>query len=354
MFWIAAFLFGLPLLSAFYPVQYSAYSLIKYLIPYCLVSLIIGMFLLTRRSSKAPAATFDIPERVTASKESFRLAYFALFFATVGLVGYWLMKYYVQLAYPSPDSYGAGIAALVYLVSIALAVVTGIPFFLIRLFPVLRTAINFDRKHAKLAVLIGAAYLFTYLVVVNQIIITGFNTPPGNYVPSPSGTYPFGFVFTAGPPPDSLIASAVYVPQVLVQLNQYFNFVVLPFEIILGVVLSSLVAATVIITLYMIKASAKHSCLTGATVSGLGGFFGFTATCPMCLVPTIITVLFGGVSSTVPSLYSHLAGVILPPLVSVICLSVGLTILDFQAKKNGYTLRSLVATISKRSSISSR
>jgi hypothetical protein len=123
---------------------------------------------------------------------------------------------------------------------------------------------------------------------------------------------------------------------------------VLPFEIVLAVVLSSLVAATVIITLYLIRDSSNHACFTGATVSGLGGFFGFTATCPTCLVPTLISVLFGGVSSTVPAIYSHHAGVILPPLVSVFALSVGLTILDFQAKESGHTLKSLVTIISKK------
>jgi hypothetical protein len=355
-FWIGAFLFGLPLLSSLYFVQYSEYSLIKYLIPYCLISLTIGVVLLSRGNRKTAFsekdnATQPSAEKEILSSESFRLAYIALFFATLGLVSYWLMKYFVDVAYPSPNSYAAGIAALVYLVSIALAAATGIPFLLLRLFPVLRSAVDFDKRYATLAVLVGVSYLFTYLIVVNQVIITGFNTPPGNYVPSPSGSYPFAFVFTAGPPPDSLVASAIYVPQVLLQLNQYFNLVVLPFEVLLGVVLSAFVAATVIITLYLIKDSSRHSCLTGATVSGLGGFFGFTATCPTCLVPTLISVLFGGVSSTVPSLYSHLAGVILPPLLSIASLSVGLTILDYQATKGGHTLKSLVTMISSKISI---
>ena len=48
-FWIAAFLFGLPLLSSFYLVQFSEYSLIKYLVPYCLFSIIVGIVLLNRR-----------------------------------------------------------------------------------------------------------------------------------------------------------------------------------------------------------------------------------------------------------------------------------------------------------------
>lgn len=320
------------------------------MIPYCLVSLIVGVVLLSRKNRKPALSENSISHDALkrSGSESFRLAYVALFFATLGLVSYWMMKYSVDVVYPTPNSEAAGIAALVYLVSIALASATGIPFLLLRLFPVLRSAVCFDRSYSKLAVLVGGAYLFTYLIVVNQLIITGFNTPPGNYVPSPSGTYPFAFVFTAGPPPGSLVASAIYVPQVLLQLNQYFNLVILPFEILLGVVLSALVAATVIITLYLIKDSSRHSCLTGATVSGLGGFFGFTATCPTCLVPTLISVLFGGVSSTVPSLYSHLAGVILPPFLSIISLSAGLTILDFQAAKGGHTLKSLVTSVSRK------
>ena len=67
------------------------------------------------------------------------------------------MKYFVEVAYPSPSSYGAGLAAIVYLVSLALAAATGIPFVLIRAFPVLRKALTFDRNYAKLAILLGVA-----------------------------------------------------------------------------------------------------------------------------------------------------------------------------------------------------
>jgi len=337
-------MFGLPLLSSFYLVQYSSYSLVKYLVPYVLTSLIIGFFILSFRK-KSWEIPNDARETIVSpnekSRESLKLAYLSLSFATISVFSYWVMKYLVAVAYPSPNSEYAGLTALVYLISLTLAVGSGIPFLLTRIFPVIKNAFAFDRNYSKIAVIIGIAYFVTYLILVNQIILVGFNTPPGNYVPSPSGSYPFGFVFTAGPPPTSVVESAIYVPQILLQLNQFFSLIVLPFEVILATVLSSLVAATVVATLYIIRHSSTHSCLTGATVSGLGGFFGFTATCPTCLVPTLISVFFGGVSSTFPSIYSHLAGVVLPPIVSILALSSGLLILNYQTRNQLYSLKSL-------------
>jgi len=350
-FWIGTLMFGLPLLSSFYIVQFSSYSLVKYLVPYVLISLIIGFFILSLRKKSWEIPTDlnlnrSIPNRRTG--ESFRLAYVSLSFATVAVFSYWAMKYFVAVVYPSPNSEYAGLTALVYLISLSLAVGSGMPFILGRIFPVIRNALAFDRNYTSIAVIIGIAYFITYLFLVNQIIVVGFNTPPGNFVPSPSGSYPFGFVFTAGPPPSSVVESVIYVPQILLQLNQFFSLIVLPFEVILATVLSSLVAATVVATLYIIRYSSAHSCITGATVSGLGGFFGFTATCPTCLVPTLVSVFFGGVSSTVPSIYSHLAGVVLPPLVSVVALTFGLGILNYQTREQGESLKSLESLLQRK------
>ncbi len=340
VFWIGSLMFGLPLLSSFYPVQYSSSSLFEYLVPYALVSLIIG-FLLLRAGNFRAAHDRDKAPEVGAEKTrepSFLIGYIALSFATVAVLSYWTMKYFVAKTYPSPNSEFASLAAVIYLVSLLLAGTLGVPFLLWRVFPFVGNAISTNRGYYRIAVVIGVLYFVTYLILVNQIIITGFNTPSGNFVPSPSGTYPFGFVFTAGPPPSSAIESAFYVPQIVFQLDQYFNLLVLPFEVILAAILSSLVAATVVSTLFLIRQSANHSCATGATISGLGGFFGFTATCPTCLVPTLVSVFFGGVSASVPSIYSHLSGVVLPPLFSVAALSAGLIILNYQAKKsNVYT-----------------
>ena len=119
--------------------------------------------------------------------ESFRLAYVSLTFATLAVFSYWAMKYFVAVVYPSPNSEYAGLAALIYLISLSLAVGSGIPFILGRIFPVIRNALVFDRNYSRIAVIIGIAYFVTYLILVNQIIIVGFNTPPVIMFPLQAG-----------------------------------------------------------------------------------------------------------------------------------------------------------------------
>ena len=357
-FWIGSLMFGLPLLSSLYLVEYSTYSLVKYLLPYILVCIIVGFFLLSRstgkrRTRKKKSELDHLEDSKIAGlegnrKNSYFLAYLSLVFASICVASYWVMKYFVAINYPSPNGTYASISAIIYLVALCVAIGSGVPFAIVRIFPMVRSALSFERKYTMIGVIVGVSYFVTYLILVNQIIISGFNTPPGNYVPSPSGSYPFWFVFTAGPPPSAIVESAIYVPQILLQLNRYFNLIILPFEIILATVLSSLVAAMVVSTLFMIRRSSlNHSCMTGATVSGLGGFFGFTATCPTCLVPTLVSVFFGGVSSTAPSIYSHLAGVVLPPVLSILALSLGLFLLDFQSKKVRIAFKSLSSLLTR-------
>ncbi|MGI0090229.1 MAG: hypothetical protein ACREBS_00835, partial [Nitrososphaerales archaeon] len=48
VFWIAMLMFGLPLLSSFYPIIYTPGSGVRVLIPYILVSVIIGLIFLTK------------------------------------------------------------------------------------------------------------------------------------------------------------------------------------------------------------------------------------------------------------------------------------------------------------------
>jgi hypothetical protein len=240
---------------------------------------------------------------------SYLAAYIALSFGTLSVATFWLMKYFVIVAYPSPNSPIAAAMGVAYLISISVSTLSAMVFLLPRFFFSFRRAIS-ERRFLLLGVVVGTCYFFTYMILANQIIITGFNTPPGNYVPTPSGSYPFTFVFTSGPPPSALLESTVYIPEILVQLNQYFNFIFMPFEIVLAIALSALVATSVTITFSLIEGlKDRHSCLTGATVTGIGGFFGFTATCPTCLVPTLVSVFSGGVSATIPSFYSHLSGV---------------------------------------------
>lgn len=277
--------------------------------------------------------------------DSYLLGYIALASASIGVVAYWLMTYYVVSAFPNPSPESSKITGLVYLLSLSVTVAAGLPYLLTRIFPSIRLALS-DRRSFRIAILVGIAYFFTYLVLVNQIIITAFNTPPGNYVPPPNGVYPFFSAITSGPAPGSQLESAIYIPQFIVQINQYFNLVIMPFEFAFAIALSVLVALSVGLALFLIKRSSSNSCYTGATVSGLGSFFGFTATCPSCLAPTLVSVLSGGVSATAPALYTHLTGVVLPPLVSIFALLVGVAILDYQAFRRHYRLKSFLVAIS--------
>ena len=353
VFWIGSLMFGLPLLSSFYPIAFSQGSGAKFLIPYVLISAIIGLYILSRPNrSKDP-----LPENgsaVSRSQVTYKLGYASLSFATLAIPSYWLMRYFVVAAYPSPAGEYASIAAVLYLATVSLATLFGVPFLLLLLFPALRDSLSFRPGFTKIAIIIAIAYSLTYLLLVNQIVITGFNAPPANYIPSPNGAYPFAFVFTSGPSPASALESAFYVPQITIQLSPLVNFLIMPFEMILAITLSSLVAASIVITYYLIKNSSKNSCLTGATVSGLGGFFGFTATCPTCLAPTLVSVFVGGfsglrgVSAVVPSFYSQLSGVVIPPLISIGALIAGIAYLNFRTYRTGSALDAPIETVSSR------
>lgn len=350
IFWIASLMFGLPLLSSFYLVQYTSNSALTVLIPYAIACGIIGLVILAKGSLKSDLQPDAYPNQHptidgSEKQSSYMFGYLALLFATLALISYFLMKHFVGLDYPSPNSISAAISGIVYLVSISAAALTGLPFLLTKLFPSLRRALAFRKNFSKIVIVIGATYFVIYLLLVNQIVITGFNTTPGNYVSSPGDIYPFVYVFTSGPPPTALLESTVYVPQILIQLNQSFNLVIMPFEIVFAIILSALVASSIAVTYFIIRDSSKHSCLTGASLSGLGGFFGFTATCPTCLAPTLVSIFFGGVSATVPSIYSHVSGIILPPLISISALAIGIIVLDYQAKRDGHTFSSLATAL---------
>ncbi len=334
-FWIAALMFGLPLLTSYYYVQTISNFATSILVPYILLVAAIG-FIIWRL--KAGGSTdlkrFDDRHRDKtdvgkAGNRSYFLAFVAVILATLAVASFGAMKYFLAKAYPLPSAQ-ADFFGGAYLLFISLGVAIGFPVLLYLVFPTFRASVSGDRKEILLAALIGAVYFVTYLVLVNQIVVTGYNTPPGNYVASPVGTYPYIHVFTAGPPPSAGAESLVYVPMALFQLNQYFNFIIQPFEIIFGILLSTLVAVTIVVTRMLIGGASGHSCYTGAAVSGLGGFIGFTATCPTCLVPTMISVLFGGFSSvaSVQLLYSNLFGVLVPPVVSIVALLASLLLLN--------------------------
>ncbi|MDG6997850.1 MAG: hypothetical protein JRN15_01910 [Nitrososphaerota archaeon] len=286
---------------------------------------------------------------LTRKESTYLLGYVALGSATVAVFSYWLMTYYDVLDFPAPSSHPAIVAGSIYLVSLSLAVASGLPFILIRAFPSIRVALA-DKGSLRVAIILAIGYFFTYLILVNQFIITSFNTPPGNYVPPPFGVYPWASAITAGPAPGSQLESAVYVPLFTIQLNQFFNMIMMPFEFAFAIALSILVACSIALALHLISRRSSNSCYTGATVSGLGSFFGFTATCPTCLAPTLVSVLSGGVSATAPVFYTHLTGVLLPPIISIFALLVGLAILDYQAGRRLYPLKRLMTLVPRGSS----
>ncbi len=350
-FWIVTLMFGLPLISSYYQVQMLPNSLFVLLIPYIALSAIAGLLFLraaTRSKESADTHSDNHLEGDTGSsraRQSDWPAYVALSSGTVGIAAFALMKYYIAASYPAP-SVNADIAGGIYFIGVSVAALAGFPFLLTKIFPALRNALSLRNSYTKIALAAGIAYFFTYLLLVNQIVITGYNTTPNNFVPSPSGAYPWAYIFTAGPSPNAQVESLLYVPDVLIQLNQYFNLTLQPFEVIFAIVLSDLVAASIVMTRYLIRGNSGHSCFVGATVSGVGGVLGFTATCPQCLAPTLISVILGGLASgglasTSPaasvsvateSFYSTLYGVILPPLVSIVALMIALAWLNQKSK----------------------
>lgn len=347
---MASLLFGLPLFSSFYPVQYGENAFFRFLLPYIAAAIIGGfvVLVLAARRENRKIAQIEVANSVPRKESSYLLGYVALGSGTVAVFSYWLMTYYDVISFPSPSSTPSIIAGSFYLVSLSLAVACGLPFILTRAFPSIRVALA-SRGALRIAVILAIGYFFTYLILVNQFIITSFNTPPGNYVPPPNGVYPFASAITAGPAPGSQLESAVYVPLFTVQLSTFFNVIMMPFEFAFAIALSILVAYSVALALHLISRSSSNSCYTGATVSGLGSFFGFTATCPSCLAPTLVSVLSGGVSATAPVFYTNLTGVLLPPIVSIFALLAGLVILDYQAGRRLNALKRLMAIVPRSS-----
>lgn len=345
-FWVGSLLFGLPLFSSFYPIQYGQNTFVRFLLPYIVIVAIAGFLILFWFSRKEINDPKPLAEHVISSPASgsYWPGYLALGSGTVAVVSYWLMTFYDVLNFPAPSSPSAILAGSIYMISLSLTVASGLPFILTRVFPSIRVALA-NKTYLKIAIILAIGYFFTYLILVNQVVITSFNTPPGNYVPPPDGVYPFFSATTAGPAPGSQLESAVYVPQFIVQLNQFFNLIMMPFEFAFAIALSILVGCSVALALYLITRTSSNSCYTGATVGGLGSFFGFTATCPSCLAPTLVSVLSGGVSATAPTFYTHLTGVLLPPIVSMLALLMGLAILDYQAGRRFNFLKHLISVV---------
>ena len=325
-FFVAAFMFGLPLLISYYAVQEGIGAARFFVAAYVASSLILGFAILIRFGRPGPAAPV-LPERRDARRvQAGWPPLVALSSGTLAVASFGLMKYLIALSYPAPSPQ-AGLAGGVYVVALGAAAAAGFPVLAEAAFPFLKGALA-DRRLRASAILIGAVYFVTYEILVNEILVTGYNAPPGNIIAPPSASYPWVHVFTSGPNPAQAIETVIYTPYVLVQVNQYVNFVFQPFELALAVAISVLVASAVVATYHLVKRNEKMggACSVSATLSGVGAFLGYTATCPSCLAPTLVSVVFGGLA-TVQTVYSNLWGAVVPPVVSVIALTVSLYII---------------------------
>jgi hypothetical protein len=334
VFWIISLIFGLPLLSSFYLIQFNRSYSSDFLIPYALIAVIVGLLILRYGKPDDYATKPAESQKPPSSKMADVLLYIALSAASVAVVAFGTMKYFIDSSYPSPSS-TANVAGTIYFLALSLAALLGFPAFVTRIFPELRSALSFKSRrisYGKIAIVIGIAYFITYMFLVNQILVIGFNSLPGNYIAPVQGHYPSTSVFTAGPPPAAFAEDLIYVPYILVQLNPSVNFIFQPFEVVFAVVLATLVASTFVLTNYFIRKTAGHACVTSAAASGIGGFLGLTATCPSCLAPALVSAFFGGLTA-IQSSYSSLGGVILPPVVSIASLVVAITYLNNRTQK---------------------
>ena len=324
-FFVVALMFGLPLLISYYSVgQGGPFALLSVSI-YLACSLLLGLDILLRRGK--PRDTGPLEGRDDAHSEGGGGQKLgpeaALVFATAAVAAFGAMKFLLAASYPYPSP-SADLAGGAYVLALGAAAAIGIPYVVVAAFPFLRSALAESRLRLT-AYLIGALYFVTYEILVNEIVITGYNTPPGIFVQSPMGVYPWAYVFTSGPSPGSVAETAIYTPYVLVQLNQFVNFVFQPFELALAVAMSVLVASAVVATYNLVRRSERMggACSASATLSGVGAFLGYTATCPSCLAPTLVSVVFGGLA-TVQAVYSNIWGAVVPPVVSIAALIVSL------------------------------
>lgn len=324
LFAMAWIIFGLPLGISYYPVQSSWRLGVLFALFYTLIGLLITLVVLFR-SGKGEQVLTELPNDGRSMGD--HLAYLSLLFGTLAVICYGLMKYSLLRSYPYPSS-SANLYGGFYILLLALTASIGIPWLLARGINIVRIALS-SKYYFRVALLSGIAYFLTYEILVNEILITGYNAAPGDIVPSPTGHYPWVYVFTVGPSPINSFESFVYIPYVLIQINKEFNFFFIPVELLFAILLSSLMGSGIAVVLYSIKRSNAigSACRRGAALSALGGFVGYTATCPSCLAPTLISAILGGFSLA-QSIYSNIYGVLIPPFISFLALVTNLIILN--------------------------
>ncbi|MHB1868955.1 MAG: hypothetical protein ACYCPP_08420, partial [Nitrososphaerales archaeon] len=249
----------------------------------------------------------------------------SLLVLTVGL--FLVISSIVASAYPEVvplsilDPFGAA-----YIISLIFASILVSGRIIYRAFPVLRGLLA-QQKYAVLAFVFSISFSIVYLLLVNQIIISGYNVE--GTAPSFSG-YPSWFVML--PPAHNFFIYLVYLPVILVQISPAINLIIVPFDVVFAAFLSLLVASNVVMAHYLISNSGLKCSTKGTALSTGGSILGLTATCPTCLVPSFVSVIFGGITATVVS-FSNVYGVVLPPVVSVATLLASLFYLSRAIRK---------------------
>ncbi|MHB8567122.1 MAG: hypothetical protein ACYC7D_11390 [Nitrososphaerales archaeon] len=333
LFLMLALLFGFPLLTVYYNVSSTFYFAVIF--PYLLTTGIVTLLLLYLSNKKVSNSLLSLNGKGMAPSTSTFIAkfnslpiYAIMVLASLTLVSFLAERILVGQAYPYPPSSNAGAIGAVYIVLLVITSVLGFARVLYLGFPILRGILQ-DRKYAIMVVILSAAFSIVYLTEVNQIVITGFSS--GSYVPTPSNSYPFAYVFTVGV--QQPFINLVYLPYVLIQLNPIVNLMIVPYEMVFAVILSLLVVSSIVMTHYLVSKNFGASCSTkGGTMSTVGSLIGMCATCPTCLVPAFITVIFGGIAAA-GAAFSNIYGIVIPPIVSVALLLVSMFYISSIIKK---------------------
>jgi hypothetical protein len=107
---------------------------------------------------------------------------------------------------------------------------------------------------------------------------------------------------------------------------------IIPFEMIFAPLLALLTASNITMTYYLIKNNGLRCCTKGTVMSTGGSILGLTATCPTCLIPSFVSVIFGGITAG-EAVYSNVYGAVLPPILSVATLFLSLAYLSKSIKE---------------------
>lgn len=323
-------LYGLPLLTAYTNVDSSFYLFI--LIPYLAVSLTITVviLLLSRVHGEQPLSYALQPKR---SKKSFFIArfnsvssYFLMLVLTLAIISYSAMRLLIASAYPYPPSNLASVFGGLYIILLVISAILVFSRIVYSSFPIL-SHILAERRYAFMAILSATIFAIVYLLLVEQIVIIGFNEP--GFVAPPTGSFPFLYIFTVGP--QDPFVNFIYIPYVLIQVSPMVTIFIIPFEMIFATLLSLLTASNITMAHYLIRNSGLKCCTRATTMSTGGSILGLTATCPTCLVPSFVSVIFGGISAG-EAAYSNVYGAVLPPMLSLAALLASLAYLSKSIK----------------------